>query len=269
MNKIGDYNQIMSDRKLFNKTIYTPLSEAVKLLRERQKDKNLIERVEKLLENNIPEPLKKIDTIGISGRQVATPNHDTQWFIKLTREFNLKPIFFEYLSDKFTSNNDFKHSLGQLIIHKNLNKNGDYKTNKINIIDFNKYDGKPLRDVLTLWSEPLVDFHKRLFDLYNFDKEDIVFFDESEWLKQNGSEAKKYYKKDLLLYVCHGILFENFLLTGNDGNFVREVLLPAFEKVTNDLGIKPLIVPIPPMDMEEDSHWYSYDEKIKNYIKLN
>jgi hypothetical protein len=40
MNKIGDYNEIMSDKSLFYKTIYTSLSEAKKILEERQKDKD-------------------------------------------------------------------------------------------------------------------------------------------------------------------------------------------------------------------------------------
>jgi len=33
-------------------------------------------------------------------------------------------------------------------------------------------------------------------------------------------------------------------------------------------GARPLIVPIPPMDIEDDSIWYSYDKKIKSFIKL-
>jgi len=35
---IGDYDTIMSDRNIFNQIVYTPLSEALRLLEERQKD---------------------------------------------------------------------------------------------------------------------------------------------------------------------------------------------------------------------------------------
>ncbi len=87
---------------------------------------------------------------------------------------------------------------------------------------------------------------------------------------KKGKKADCFYEKDLLLYICHGILFENFLLDGKDGEFTKNIFLPAFEKVCKLTGLKPLIVPIPPMDydIEENSFWYSYDEKIKPLIKL-
>lgn len=265
--KIGDYDQIMSDKKIFNAAVYTPLSEAIKILEERQQDENLGAKIEELLGGDIPEPLRVKDKYGISGKQVATPNLDTRWFINLTKEFGLKTLFFEYYNDKFISKNSFKHSLGQLIINNALDKRGEQKVEKVTIVNFNKYDGKPLRDVLTLWSEPLIDFHKRIFDAYGFNKADFIFYDESIWLKRNGDQAKNYYERDLLLYVCHGILFENFLITGEDGKFVKEVFLPAFYKVLSSTGLKPLIVPIPPMDIEEDQMWLSHEAKIKPYIK--
>jgi hypothetical protein len=267
MIKIGDYDTIMSDHNIFNQVVYTPLSEAVKILKERQQDKNLIAEIDNLLGENIPEPLKKMDLYGISGKQVATPNFDTRWFIELTKVFGLKTFFSEYHSDKFTSNNYFKHSLGQLLIHSGLNKKEDYIEEKITIVDFNKYNGKPIRDVLTLWGQPLIDFHKNLFSAYGFDTEKFIFYDCSNWLKNYKGGAKDYYKKDQLIYICHGILFENFLLTGDDGKFTRDIFLPAFEEAYNLTGVKPLIVPIPPMDAEEGSHWFSYDKKVKLYIK--
>lgn len=269
MEKSEDYNKIMSDRNLFNKTVYTPLSEALKTLEERQKDKKLRAKIEKLLNGDIPEPLKKIERYGISGEQVATPNNNTKRFINLTKEFDLKPFFYEYHDDKFTSNNEFKHSLGQLRIHDHLNKKGDNIEEKITIIDFNKSNGKKLKDIVTLWSEPLIDFHKNLFQSYGFDKKNFIFYNGSDWLKRNGGNAENYYKKDLLLYICHGILFENFSLKGNEGNFTKKVLLPALEEVINLTGLKPLIVPILSIDTEEDPHWLSYEKKIKKHIKAN
>src|SRR3989344_6431539 len=114
MIKIGDYNKIMSDHNLFNQVVYTPLSEAIKILEERQKDKDLKFKIEKFLNNNIPAPLKKAGKHGVQFRQIATPNHDVHWFVELTKDHGLTTVFFEYHKDKFTSNNEFKHSLGQL-----------------------------------------------------------------------------------------------------------------------------------------------------------
>ncbi len=83
MIKIGDYNTIMSDKNIFNQIVYTPMSEALRILDERQKDPEFIKKVEDLLGGDIPEPLRRIDKYGISGKQIATPNFDTMWFIKL------------------------------------------------------------------------------------------------------------------------------------------------------------------------------------------
>lgn len=267
MTETSDYNKIMSDKKLFNQTVYTPLSEAIKILEERQKDPKLIKKIEELLNGDIPEPLKKIDKYGINIEQLATPNFDTRRFINLVKEFNLKPFFSEYYNDKFTSNNKFKHSLGQIHICNGMHKNGEDKLEKMTIVNFNKYNGKKIKDVLTLWGESLIDFHKRIFEVY-YPQNDFLFYDASEWLKRNGGKAEDYYEKDLLLYICHGILFENFLLTGVGNGFTKKVFLPAFEKVKKLTGMKPLIIPLSLLDMEDDTHWYSYDKKIESYIKL-
>ena len=56
-----DYNKIISSRNIFNQTVYTPLSEAIRLLEERQKDHKLIAKIEKLLNGDIPGPLKNIN----------------------------------------------------------------------------------------------------------------------------------------------------------------------------------------------------------------
>jgi hypothetical protein len=267
MIEIGDYKKIMSDRNLFNQVVYTSLPEAVKLLSQRQKNPKLIKKIEKLLEGDIPDFLKKIDKYAVNIQQIATPNFDTQRFISLSKKFNLKPVFSEYHEDKFTSNNLFKHCLGQIYINNGVYKDGRNKLEKITIIDFNKYNGKKLKDVKTLWDEFLIDFHKKLFEINGFSNEELIFFDDSSWLNRNGSSAKKYYPRDLLLYICHGILFENFLLIGKESNFTRDVFLPAFQKVIELTGEKPLIVPISLIETESNEYWYSYDKKIKKYIE--
>ncbi len=263
-----DYNKIMSDRKLFNEVVYTPLSEAVKILEERQKDKELVKKVEELLGGDIPQPLRELGRYGINSKQVATPNHDTNHFLKLSKDFNFIPFFSEYLDDKFTSNNHFKYSLGVLHINNGLNKNSDDIIEKITIVDFNKYNGLPIREVQTKWGEGLVDFHRNLLKSSPYYQENCIFYDASSWLKRNGGDALHYYNKDMLVYTCYGILFENFIISGEDKKFSQEILLPAIENCIKLTGLKPLIVPIPPMDIEEDEKWVFYDSFIKKNIKL-
>ncbi len=264
MDQETDYNKIMSNRSLFNDFVYTPLSAALKILEDRKKDPSLMIKIEELLKGDIPEVLKQNGPCGVQFRQIATPNHDARHFISITNDHNLKTVFFEYLDDKFTSNNEFKHSLGQLRVHGDANKNDIYPIEKFTIVDFNEYDGEKLKDVKTLWGEPLQDFHRKLFHNYEISK--LNFYEASSWFKNNGGGAKIYYKNFFLLFLCHGILFENFLLDDEDGEFSREVVLPAIDYVTKTTGHKPLIVPIGPLEIETDSHWICYNELVKNLI---
>lgn len=267
MKQINDYNEIMSDRNIFNKVVYTPLSEALQLLEKRQKDVELIAKIEQLLDGNIPEVLKNIDKYAVQFRQIATPNHEAKHFLNISKENNLKPIFFEYLDDKFTSNNEFKHSLGQLHLQSPMDKNGNHPIEKITIVDFNKHNGKKLADVRTLWDDTLSNFHRKLFNDNGYNIADLIFYDASLWFKNNGNKAIGYYSNFLLLFVVHGILFENFLTSkDSEGDFSRDVILPAIEKIFDLTGLKPLIVPLEPIDMENDKHWISHNKDIKNFI---
>ncbi len=267
MASIGDYNTIMSDHNIFNQVVYTPLSEALIILEERQKDPILMAKIEKLLKGNIPEILK-IKKCGIMARQLATPNYENRAFISIANDNNLHPVFFEYFDDKFTSNNKYKHSLGQLHINNRVDKNGDDVIEKINIIDFNKNNGKKINEIKTLWNESFVDFHKKLFGLYNL--YNFSFFQETDWYEKRDEKPIEFYTNFFLLISCYGILFENFTSSIDDpeGKFSIDVVLPALEIVTNLTGIKPLIVPIPPMDLESDDLWYSHLSIINKLIPI-
>lgn len=268
MNSIGNHETIMNDRNLFNQVVYTPMSDALRLLADRRNDPELVAKIRSLLHDSIPDVLEKNTNCAVHFRQVATPNQENKYFVSLSLDHGLQPVFFEFIEDKFTSNNEYKHSLGQLRVHNGINKNGDYKRELVTIVDFNKYNGKKLKEVVTLWEEPLMDFHKRLFNIYGEQKDGMIFYDASEWFKENGGSALGYYENFFLLFICNGILFENFLTLGTEGEFSKKIVLPAIEKVYNLTGLKPLIVPIPPMDIEEDEHWISYDPHIKEFLNL-
>ena len=264
MISFGDHNKIMSDRNIFNQIVYTPLSEALEILKERRKDKKLVEKIESMFCCGVPNILKE-SVCGVLARQVATPNFDTQRFIKICDENQLKPVLFEYPEDKFASRNPFKHSLCKINVHKGINKKGEYLFEKINIVDLVKYDGKKLKDIKTSWGEPLIDFHRKLFSEYGIISE-CIFYDISDWYKQNGGVAKEYYYNYMLLFLAHGILFENFLLKSDESDFTKNVLLPAMEKIESVTGLKPLIVPLSLLDIEDESYWISHPSKIKQFI---
>ena len=255
----------MSDNDLFNKVVYTPLSEALKLLEERRKDPELMAKIEELVKGDIPEILKN-KKCGVQFRQIATPNNDAKYFKKISESFELTPVFMEYHNDKFSSNNFFKRSLGQIHIEGPVNKNDEYIIEKFSIMDFNKHNGRVLKNAITHWGESLICFHRRLFNSSKLSDSICSFYDMSEWIKKHGPKPEEYYKDFLLLFVSYGILFDNFPTQGEDGDFSRNIILPSIEKIINLVGIKPLIVPIGPMDMENDSYWILYNSDIKSII---
>ncbi len=257
----------MSDRNIFNQIVYTPMSEAIKLLEERRKDPKLVAMVSKLLNGDIPDFFKN-KKYGILGRHIATPNNESRRFIDICKENDLYPVFFEYHDDKFSSNNEFKHSLGQLYIQEKVNKNGNSNVEKITIVDFNLNNGKKLKDIKTLWAEPLIDFHRKLFNIHNYKTEDFHMYNASDWFKNNGGhKASDFYTNFLTLFVYHGILFENFLTSKDvEGDFTESIVLPAINNIINRTGVKPLIVPLEPLDMETDSFWLNHLSKVKEII---
>lgn len=266
MIKIGDYEKIMSDRDIFSRIIYTPVFEALQLLEKRRKDPVLTAKVEKLLKGNVPE-LFRNKKCGIMARQLATPNFENRMFISLAKGNGLQPVFLEYFDDKFTSNNKYKHSLGQLHIQSQVGKDGKECVKNINIIDFNSSNGKKLKEVKTLWGEPLVDFHKKLFDAYNL--KGFSFFEENDWYKKHKEKPIDFYINFFLLVTCFGVLFENFLSAkdNTEAQFTKDIVLPALEKVMNLTGVKPLIVSLEPLDSEADNFWYYHLPVIEKYIK--
>ncbi len=269
MENIGDYNKIMADRKLFNKTVYTPMSEALRLLDERRKDPELMAKVEKLLNGDIPEILKE-KKCAVLGRQIATPNHETRMFIKLAQENGLFPVFFEYHDDKFSSRNEFKHSLGQLYIPSKTGKKNGHTVERLTIIDFNKHGNSKLKDIKTLWGESLIDFHRKLFKGHDYSTKDLYFYEASGWYKRNGGKAIDYYTNLFIIFTCYGVLFENFLTSkDSEGDFTEKIVLPAIEKVVNLTGIKPIIIPLEPLEIETDKLWYHHLIKIKELIPNN
>lgn len=267
MSSIGDYNIIMSDHDIFNKVIYTPLSEALKLLEERRNNKELVSKIDLLLKDSMPDFFKKNEPFGILFRHISTPNNETRHFVSILKDTFLRPVICEYHDDLFTpDSNEYKHSLGKIRVHKISNKS-IIEHEKISILDFNKEKGKKIKNVETNLGVSLVNFHRDLFNLH-LPNSNTLFYDLSDWCKTNGKTPYEYYKVFFIFFITHGILFENFLFCKEELDFSRKIILPALEYVTNITGEKPLIVPITPIDIEElDGYWLYYPHSTKEFIK--
>jgi hypothetical protein len=254
-----DTEYLLQNPEAFNSFIYTTLDEAILELDRRWKDKTIPDYVP------IPSSIAKGGK-AVLFRQLITSNYEARRFVNIVDATNLEPLFWEYHTDKFTSNNEWKHSLGKLFFYEGIGKLGGRKINTLNIIDFNTYNGKKILEVKTLWNESLIDFHHSLYESC-FKSLQGQVYDASAWFKENGGTANKYYESFISLFIKHGILFENFMLNEKEIGFTSEIFLPAFIEVYKKTGLKPLIVSLEPTDIEGDHFWMCHPQKDKAFVE--
>ncbi len=262
-------DELMSDRQKFNDLVYTPVEEVLDLYIKRETDEKLIKKVANILPEGTPEIMRGKKNIVIF-RHIATLNHEIRRFIIAADAFeDFQPVILEYLDDKFNNRNDWKYSLGRLSFFKGYNKKREQMFECHNIIDFNDSNNKPLSSIKTRWGELLVDFHHRLFTESQHKLRDKAY-DLSGWLKikGNGNGPRDYYKLFLSLFICNGILFENFLIKGKEGLFTKEVILPALLSLQQECGVKPMIVALEPTDIEDDRFWLSHPMETMELLRL-
>ncbi len=260
-----DIEKLVRDREAFDAFVYTPFDEAMWELANRECDANLKKRMQTLIPDGVPDVLVGRQ-VAVMSRQIATPNYETIKFLDILKANNyLQPMFWEYYDDKFTSNNEYKHSLGKMIFYGGQGKNGGPKMDRHTVIDFNGANGKKISQISTLWGENFVDFHHNL--LSKIYPNTAKLFDGSSWFQGFGGNAANYYESFLRLFVQNGILFENFMLDGEEHEFTKTIFLPAFIKVFKDTGYKPLIVAIFPTKTENDPMWIHYPIKAGDRVK--
>jgi hypothetical protein len=248
----------MSD---FEKEIYTSLEEAKEEIWKRWENKTLREKVTEFM-GDVPPAFSKSPG-AVLGRHIISPNNELLYFGKQSACINLKPVCIEYLHDKFCAMNGDKLYLAKMPFLRGQDKYGEVLFQYRKITDIKKYEGEDICDVETTWGEHLIDFHHRILSNIH---SDIEFFDVSSWYKSNGGSAAIYYQKFLMLFVCHGVLFENFVTNAEEQRFAEEVVYPAFKEVEQLFGLKPLIVPLLPPHNASDKYWFCYSEDVEKEV---
>jgi hypothetical protein len=236
--------------------IYLEIEKAREVIEKRKADVGLMEDVVNFL-GEIPDPLKNFPR-AILARQIATPNFECIHFWEKAKNNGFEPICLEYKNDLFCTNNRQKTSLGKLTFHHGIGRKGGYRNSVVKLVNLGQEDGKRLCEVMTKQGEVLSDLHSRLLFQAIPTAET---FEMSSWLGTGG--AKEYYLKFLCLFVCHGVLFENFIDKGKEGLFSNQVVLPALETIEKRFGCQPLIVKMLDDAEERKWDWYpGYLEKI-------
>jgi len=181
---------------------------------------------------------------------------ELQYFLEIIDTLDIEPLFLEYPS-KFVAKNFEKYHLCQLHF-ASKDKPNDHRV--IKIVDFEKMEGKPLREVTTVTGRNVVDLHHKMFDV-KYPHLSKHIYDFSDFFDRTRYKTEYYYLYYLALFVCHGILFDNYLFNDKtEASFIAEKVLPSFNKVKELFGVAPLIVPLLSFATEQDKQWHWYDD---------
>lgn len=225
-------------------------------------------RVEEYLGNDIPEYAQQ-GLFMCATRYIVSANFETLRFLSLSEPLSLPIVMTEDLQDVFIPRNVVKKALCKLPIHKRItNKAGtlheqyEYKS----IVDINTMQGRLFGDIQTYWGESLVSFHHRIVE--STLRRKVSIYDDAEWINRNGRrDPLALYKRFLALFLVHGVYFEDYSMKDHDEvSFYEEVVLPAFNFVTELFGEKPLIARLVPENGESDVFWNSYPNSILEEI---
>lgn len=239
---------------------YTTLEEAKVEIWRRWNDKELRKKVEEFLSGDDILKVFASKPKAVLCRDIISPDLECLRFIDSAKEIGLDPLMLEYPEDKFVNKNSDKYYLCKLSFYKGKNKNGDNITSTYRIVDFNKAEGKKFCDINTVWGDSLVGFHHHLLEKSVPGLGDEIV-DITKWFNTTRYESEYYYLYFLALFLCHGVLFENFLTNKEELEFTQKKVLPSFHKLEEMFGVRPLIVPVVPLEEETDQYWWCFPEK--------
>jgi hypothetical protein len=244
--------------------IYTPLSVAGEEIFRRWNDKILKKKVENFL-GDIPDFLKD-GPHALMSRDVASPSNEFFIFYDLAKQISLDPVVAEYRCNKFVAKNSNAYHFCRLFFFDGLGKKLGEKLISKKVVNFNTEEGKQLNCIKTVCGLNFVDFHHKLLQeaVPQFNIRNICDF--SDWFNRHRKLSDHYYLHYLALFLCHGILFENFLLNKEERQNTIKNLLPSFDKISEIFGIRPLIVPFYTFEDENEEYWMWYPQRIKKIV---
>lgn len=213
---------------------------------------------------NLDEKLKHQDKIiGIIHRDI-TPNMEICRMIDTCDFLSLHPVLFDNVSDKFSCKSKSKYYLGRMAFFSGFGKNGGMKVDYHKVIDFVGSEGKRQNDVVSLFGDNLMDFHKKLFN----EKYHFLSKDEFDVEEISGQESPlEIYKFLFRLSIIRGVMLDHFSFKNDEIKFIEEVVYPSFISVWNETGYKPILVPFEPTEMDDEDFWYYYFANIKDIIE--
>jgi hypothetical protein len=238
--------------------IYTPSNAAAEILGERQRNNNLVEQLNEYLGEQLPADCFAVGKMpGFLARYVPRATGEDKIFINEALNDGFTPSWASYLDDRFTNRNPEKvETIRPPIRWQKGQKtrswivNPDGRAGKIGRLEtmfgYSSADYQQAVRKLVFTQDGTSDFTENTFDM-------------SEWYRLQASRfgyngegnlAPFYYPALLALTTVYGALYEDFDGGPNAGNgdlsaFMDAVVYPAYEKVSSDLGVNPIVVRMP------------------------
>lgn len=248
--------------------LFTPITDSIKELKARRRDDELKNRIRKDLGYESEPLLDRLSVpTAILFRQVATPSHEVLHFIDFATEYSLRPLIIEYTGDKFVgAGNTHKRALGKMPIFQYTGSDGRDMVRYKTVIDFNSFVGKPLADVCCISGRTLVEFHHELLKYITGIEVDSLAYDASSWFAAKGGMASEYYLPFMTILLRDAILFENFHPTVQEEPLIQGIVVPAFSKVSEKYGLRPLITRLVPQHEELRPYWDMYPKRTVDFL---
>ena len=243
--------------------LYTGLAEATEELSQRRTNDALRSRVEQYFSAHPILPLLSEEPSAVYAPSLVSPNLELLRLLSKSNSLGLPLKLLEYSHDKFVHINYVKRCLGRMTFIDD--SDGNWRVvERLDVVDFQKAQGKPMHEVMTTSGENLVAFHHRLLRSAVPRAPHVTDF--SDWFQSSKSFAAQFpYLRFLGLFLTDGILLANFTTEKREVLFTEQVVLPAFRKLREDLGVRPLIVPVSPPDSDDSDYWNYYPIALRAY----
>ncbi len=244
--------------------MYSSFDEILSEMKARREDKVLRQKVTDFLgSHGFPFEIGKMHSF--FSRSIITPNFELAYFMDLSRDLSLDPILLEY-PDKFVAMNPAKYCLTRFHFHKGVSRLA--LESGVWVGDIAAMEGKRMHELTTSTGESLMDFHHRLlYKSYPELQGKVVDF--YKWFNGSRGQGDSYYLCYLALFICDGVLFENFLHDDKEETaFVMEKILPSFNRACEVFGVRPLIFPLLPIEFERQKDWLAYPLSVKDEIRI-
>ncbi len=244
--------------------IYSSITEASNELERRRNDKELMKKISEFFSAL---PLDDLSyPRAFLSRPIGTPNFELRSFLVQSEMIDLDPVVLEY-PGKLVAKNDDKYHDCILHFRDGFDKDHNHRISKVKAVDISKFEGKPMASAKTSFDGSIMEMHhKLLFAEFPKLKGSVVDF--TGWFNDSREATDSYYFHYLSLFVCHGILFDNFFFNDDEENkFIIAKFMPSFERVVKHFGVRPLIVPLLPLDHERSNHWLYYPASVKEDLR--